>query len=129
MNPVLVIEDNIDNLLLITYALKNAGYSVISAETGEAGVELARQERPYFILMDINLPGIDGTEATRRIRISEINDTIPIIAITSFALQGDREKILAAGCNGYFEKPIDPNTIVDQIQAILSKCGARESGY
>lgn len=120
MKTVLVVEDNDDNFLLITYSLKHAGYAVIRAESGESGVELALQERPYCILMDINLPGIDGIETTKRIRASEINGTIPIIAITSFALRGDREKILAAGCNGYFEKPIDPNTIVEQIQTLIA---------
>lgn len=120
MKTVLVIEDNMDNLLLITYSLKNAGYEVISAASGEAGIETARRERPYFILMDINLPGIDGIETTRRIRASEIGDTIPIIAITSYAMHGDREKTMQAGCNGYFEKPIDPMTIVKKIQQIIN---------
>jgi CheY-like chemotaxis protein len=119
MKNVLVIEDNRDNLNLITYALKRSGYGVIAAETGEAGVTLALRERPYFIIVDINLPGIDGLETTRRIRTSEIDDTIPIVAITSYAMLGDRERVLAAGCNGYFEKPIDPLTIVEQIHAAI----------
>lgn len=123
MRTVLVIEDNKDNLLLITYSLKNAGYKVISAENGETGAEIARRELPYFILMDINLPGIDGIEATQRIRSSDITSSIPIIAITSFAMLGDREMILEAGCNGYFEKPIDPTTIMDHIHTILAQCG------
>ncbi len=121
MKTVLVIEDNKDNLLLITYSLKNAGYEVISAANGEAGVETARRERPHFILMDINVRGIDGIEATKKIRASEIGDTIPIIAITSYAMRGDREKTMQAGCNGYFEKPIDPMTIVEKIHAILKR--------
>lgn len=119
MKKVLVIEDNRDNLKLITYALNRAGYAVISAETGEDGVELALQEKPFFIIVDINLPGIDGIETTRRIRNSDINDTIPIIAITSYAMLGDREKIMGAGCNGYFEKPIDPLTIMDKIPEVI----------
>lgn len=119
MNKVLVIEDNRDNLKLITYALNRAGYEVISAETGEDGVELALQEMPFFIIVDINLPGIDGIETTRRIRNSDIHDTIPIIAITSYAMLGDREKIMEAGCNGYFEKPIDPLTIMDKIHEVI----------
>jgi CheY-like chemotaxis protein len=73
--------------------------------------------------MDINLPGIDGLEATRRIRASEANGSIPIIAITSYAMRGDMEQILAAGCNGYFEKPIDPLRIMDDIHAILGRMG------
>lgn len=119
MKKVLVIEDNKDNLKLITYALKRSGYEVVAAKTGEEGIELALRERPFFIVMDIALPGIDGLEATRRIRESAINDTIPIIAITSHAMQGDRERIVAAGCNGYLEKPIDPLTVVATIQDIL----------
>lgn len=118
---VLVVEDNRENTLLISYSLRHAGYEVICAGTGEEGVMMALQHRPYFILMDIDLPGIDGVEASKRIRASEIDDTIPIIAITSFAMRGDRERILQAGCNGYFEKPIDPITIVDQIHAVLAK--------
>jgi CheY-like chemotaxis protein len=123
MKRVLIIEDNIDNLKLISYALQRAGYEVISAKTGEEGVEIAARERTFFIIMDIMLPGIDGVEATRRIRESEAGGKVPIIAITSSAMHGDREKILLAGCNGYFEKPVDPLTIVDQIHAVLRKLG------
>ena len=119
MKTVLVVEDNRDNLQIITYALQRSGYEVIAAETGEKGVELAIVRRPFFIVMDINLPGIDGIEATRQIRASEIDGSIPIIAITSYAMRGDRENILAAGCNGYFEKPFDPLTIVEQIHRII----------
>lgn len=119
MKKVLVIEDNRDNLSLITYALKRSGYEVIAADTGELGVDLALRELPFFILMDINLPGIDGLEAARRIRNSVIGDTIPIIAITSYAMLGDREKMLNAGCNGYFEKPIDPLSIIENIHRII----------
>jgi len=123
MKQVLVVEDNKDNFELIAYSLKRAGYEVLWAETGEAGVEAAIREKPYFILMDINLPGIDGFEATRQIRQSAANGDIPIIAITSYAMRGDMEKILAAGCSGYFEKPIDPLTIAEQINAVVRKCG------
>ncbi len=119
MKTVLVVEDNQDNLQIITYALRHAGYGVISAETGEDGVELAIANKPFFIVMDINLPGIDGIEATRRIRASGIGGAIPVIAITSYAMMGDREKIMSAGCNGYFEKPFDPLTIVAQIHKII----------
>ncbi len=121
MKKVLVVEDNEDNLRLISYALERAGYTVISAATGEEGIERAIREKPFFILMDIQLPGIDGIEATRRIRASGVTQEVPIIAITSYAMRGDMEKILDAGCNGYFEKPIDPLTIIDHIQTILDK--------
>ncbi|MCS7214575.1 MAG: response regulator [Thermodesulfovibrio sp.] len=119
MRKVLVIEDNTDNLRLITYALKRAGYEVVYAQTGEEGVEKALKEKPFFIIMDINLPGIDGLEATKRIRALEEVKDIPIIAITSYAMVGDREKMLSAGCNGYLEKPIDPLTVVDSIHKFL----------
>lgn len=119
MKKVLVVEDNKDNLMLITMALEHAGYQVTSAGTGEEGVRAALEERPFFVLMDINLPGIDGIEATKRIRSSAPGGEIPIIAITSYAMLGDRDKILSAGCNGYFEKPIDPLTIIDKIHNVL----------
>jgi len=119
MKTVLVVEDNPDNRQIITYALQRSGYEVIAAETGEQGVELAIARRPFFIVMDINLPGIDGIEATRRIRSSASNGSIPIIAITSHAMRGDREQIMTAGCNGYFEKPFDPLTIVEKIHRLL----------
>ncbi len=121
MEKVLVVEDNWDNLRLIAYALRRNGYEVVSAGTGEEGVALAFRERPVFILMDINLPGIDGLEATARIRTTEANSKIPIIAITSYAMAGDRHRILAAGCTGYLEKPIDPLTVIDTIHAIIGR--------
>lgn len=119
MRRVLVIEDNSDNLKIVTYALQRAGYEVLAAETGEEGFEIALRERPFFVLMDINLPGMDGIETTKRIRESEIDGSVPIIAITSYAMTGDRERILAAGCNGYIEKPIDPISIIQQIHEII----------
>lgn len=123
MKKVLVIEDNKDNLRLITYVLRRNGYDVFSAETGERGVELAMQDRPFFIVVDINLPGMDGIEVVRRIRNSETCGSIPIVAITSHAMVGDREKAMEAGCNGYFEKPIDPITIMDCIHAAIGVKG------
>ena len=123
MRTVLVIEDNKDNLKIVTYALQRAGYSVLAAESGEEGFKLAVAERPAFILMDINLPGMDGIETTKKIRASKADGSIPIIAITSYAMTGDRERILAAGCNGYIEKPIDPITIVEQIHKIAGITG------
>ncbi|GFO53822.1 response regulator [Geomonas sp. Red276] len=121
MKKVLVVEDNKDNLRLITYALERCGYQVIAAETGLKGVELAIAEHPPLIIMDINLPDIDGFEATRRIRASEADGKVPIIAITSYAMSGDKDRILASGCTGYFEKPIDPLTIMDKIHSLLEE--------
>ncbi|MCL7412995.1 MAG: response regulator [ANME-2 cluster archaeon] len=118
---VLVVEDNPVNMKLITLVLKKHGHEPLFATCGEEGVEKAASEHPDIILMDILLPDIDGLEATRRIRnIGTMKDT-PIIAITSYAMAGDREKILEAGCNGYFEKPINPLTIMDEIEKIIQR--------
>ncbi|MDP3178183.1 MAG: response regulator [Spirochaetaceae bacterium] len=121
MKKVLVVEDNEDNLRLITYALRRNGYDVIAAETGTRGVELAERELPDFIVMDIALPCIDGLEVIRRIRASTAAGRIPIIAMTSYAMSGDMERIISAGCSGYFEKPIDPLTIVEDIRSLLER--------
>ena len=121
MSSVLVVEDNEKNLYLIAFILEKMGHRVLRAVTGEEGVAAALRERPDLILMDIQLPGIDGFEATKRIRASEATAGIPIVAITSLAMTGDRERLLAAGCNGYIEKPIDPDTIMSQIAAFLGR--------
>lgn len=119
MSSVLVVEDNEKNLYLIAFILEKMGHRVLRAVTGEEGVETAVRERPDLILMDIQLPGIDGFEATKRIRASATAAGIPIVAITSLAMTGDRERLLAAGCNGYIEKPIDPDTIMAQLAGFL----------
>lgn len=119
MPKVLVVEDNRDNLRLISKVLERGGYEVVPAFTGEEGVAIAGREKFSFVVMDINLPDIDGLAATRRIRAGGVNSGIPIIAITSYAMRGDMARILAAGCNGYFEKPIDPLRILDDIHRII----------
>ncbi len=119
MTKALVIEDNEKNRYLISFILKGNGYEVIEAITGEEGVEMAIREHPDLVLMDIQLPGIDGYEATRRIRTSPAGEKIPVIALTSYAMAGDRERALAAGCTGYVEKPINPDTIIDEIQKYI----------
>ena len=121
MKRVLVIEDNEDNMELITFILESNGYQTIKAETGRQGFELTLQERPDFIILDIQLPDILGTEVLRMIRESEVGDSIPIISMTSYAMAGDREKLLAAGCDGYIEKPIDPLSVMDQIKKITGE--------
>jgi CheY-like chemotaxis protein len=126
VKKVLVIEDNKDNMRLIVYALRRGGYEVIQAWTGEEGVELALKECPFFIIVDIGLPGIDGFEVTRRIRKSNIDGKIPIVAITSFAMAGDADRILKAGCTAYFEKPIDPLTIVEKIEKAIRHVNRRD---
>jgi len=127
MKKVLVIEDNKDNLKIIEYALNRAGYEVVAAQRGEDGVELAKQKQFYFIIMDINLPGMDGIEATRQIRNSKADGDVPVIAITSYAMAGDRERIMEAGCTGYIEKPIDPISIIEEIHKII-KASTRGCG-
>jgi len=121
MKKALVIEDNEDNMKLITFILEKNGYSTIRAENGKMGIELATKERPDFIILDIQLPDMDGIEVLREIRRSKINVEIPIIAMTSYAMSGDREKLLAAGCSGYIEKPIDPITVISQIKEIIGE--------
>ena len=116
MSKVLVVEDNEKNMYLISFILSRSGYEVIEAVTGEEGVELAIKEKPDLVLMDIQLPGIDGLEATRRIRASGADGNIPIIALTSYAMVGDRERALVAGCTAYIEKPIDPETFTAEIR-------------
>ncbi len=119
MKKILVVEDNPSNMYLMKFVLSHGGYEVIQADTGEKGMELALRERPDLILMDIQLPGIDGLEATRRLRQSEIGKAVTIVALTSFAMTGDKERALAAGCNGYLEKPINPDTFLDDIKHYL----------
>jgi len=120
MNRVLVVEDNENNMKLLCLVLEKYGYEPIQAFTGEEGVEKAIAERADLILMDIQLPDISGLEAVKRIRMRDDMQKIPIIAITSYAMAGDREMILDMGCNGYFEKPIDPLTLMDDIEKIVS---------
>lgn len=123
MKTILVVEDNEKNMYLIGFILEKMGHRVIPAATGELGVELAVRERPDLVLMDIQLPGIDGIEATRRIRRSSAGRRVPIVAVTSHAMAGDRERLLEAGCSGYIEKPIDPETIVAELEEFLRQPG------
>ena len=119
MKTALVIEDNEDNRVLITRLLGKYGYQTIEAVTGSEGVAMAISQTPDFVLLDIQLPDIDGTEVLRQIR--QAGSDVPIIAMTSFAMAGDREKLLAAGCNGYIEKPIDPERVIAQITQVLDE--------
>jgi CheY-like chemotaxis protein len=119
MKKILVVEDNEINMYLCCRIIKSSGYEAIEARTGEEGVALALKEKPDLIIMDIQLPGIDGLETTKRIRESEADGEIPIIALTSYAMAGDRKKALKAGCTGYIEKPINPETFMDEIKKFL----------
>lgn len=120
MKKILVVEDNPDTMYLVCFMLNNHGYSVLQAWNGRESVEMAIRERPDLILMDIQLPDMDGLEATRQIRASPVDDSIPIAALTSYALANDRQQALAAGCSGYIEKPIDPDQFLNQIQHFLT---------
>jgi two-component system, cell cycle response regulator DivK len=121
MKTALIIEDQPDNMILICRLLEKAGYQTLKAVTGMEGFGMALKERPDFIILDIQLPDIEGTEVLKKIRASEIGNSIPIIAMTSYAMSGDREKLLSAGCDGYIEKPIDPLTVISQIRNYIGE--------
>ena len=116
---ILIIEDNEQNLYMLTFLLEKRDYQVIQAQSGREGIEKACREKPDLVLLDIQLPEMDGHEVARRLRMKAGCDAIPIVAVTSYAMVGDRERILAAGCNGYVEKPIDPETFVAQMERYL----------
>jgi two-component system cell cycle response regulator DivK len=112
---ILLIEDNEQNRYLATFLLEQNGFDVVAAVDGPEGIEKARSMQPDLILLDIQLPAMDGYAVARALRgIPSLRQT-PIVAVTSFAMMGDREKALEAGCNGYIEKPIDPDTFVSEI--------------
>lgn len=117
---ILLIEDNEQNRYLTKFLLEHRGYEVVLADQGPRGIELAASMLPALILLDIQLPGMDGHAVARQLKADERLRTIPIIAVTSYAMVGDREKCLAAGAEGYIEKPIDPDTFVDEIERFLA---------
>ena len=118
---ILVVEDQDDSRRIMRDLLASAGYQVLEARTGADAVKAAETERPDLILMDLQLPVSDGLEATRRIKaIESLRDT-PVIAVTSYALSGDNDKAMAAGCDSYFSKPVSPRTLLAKINTILSK--------
>ncbi len=117
---ILVIEDNEQNMYLTTFILEKRGYTVHQAWNGQTGLELAEQIKPDLILLDIQLPEMDGYAVARSLRQIPILLTTPIVAVTSYAMMGDRERILAAGCDGYLEKPINPDTFMAEIEAYLA---------
>lgn len=120
MKKVLIVEDNEKNLYLLRFLLEKLGHRIIEAKDGKSGVEIALSEKPDVILMDIQLPVMDGYETTRQIRLNEAFKDLPIIAITSYAMAGDREKALAAGCTDYIEKPIQPESFIRKIQEYIT---------
>lgn len=121
MKTALIIEDNDNNLELIRFILQQAGYRVRFAMTGLEGVQQALTIPPDFIVLDIQLPDINGLEVLKRIRANPVGQTVPIIAMTSYAMSGDKERLLNSGCTSYIEKPIDPMTVIAQIEAVIGK--------
>jgi two-component system cell cycle response regulator DivK len=119
MPRILIVEDNVANMKLATFILESAGYTVLAATDAEAGLALARSERPDLILMDIQLPGMDGLEATGLLKKDAATRPIPVIALTALAMKGDEERILAAGCNGYIAKPLSYRDFLATITAQL----------
>jgi two-component system cell cycle response regulator DivK len=121
---ILVVEDNPKNLKLVRDVLRFSGYEVIEATSGEDGVRLAASEAPDLILMDLQLPGIDGAEALRQIRAQETRG-VPVVAVTAFAMNHDRERAFASGFTGYVEKPISVRRLPQQIEDFLRLGGVR----
>lgn len=116
---ILLIEDNEQNRYLVSFLMEASNWEVIHAADGPSGLALAAEVAPALILLDIQLPCMDGHEVARRLRTNPALAAVPVVAVTSYAMPGDRERCIAAGCNGYIEKPIDPDTFVGQVEAYL----------
>jgi two-component system, cell cycle response regulator DivK len=117
---ILVIEDNEQNLYLITFLLEHRGYEVTTARDGIAGIRTAVLEIPDLILLDIQLPRMNGYVVAERLRESSALAHVPIVAVTSYAMAGDREKAMASGCSGYIVKPINPDTFLSEVETYLA---------
>jgi len=124
---ILLIEDNEQNQYLVTFLLEKHGYEVISAMDGSMGIELAGKVLPVLILLDIQLPTMDGYAVARALRSNPALKDTPIVAVTSYAMTGDREKTIEAGCNGYIEKPINPDTFVSEFERYLGAAGKEKT--
>ena len=121
---ILYVEDNDDNIYVLKNRLTRAGFTILVARDGAAGVAMATAERPDLILMDLSLPVMDGWEATRQIKGAPETKDIPVIALTSHAMVGEREKALAAGCDDFDTKPVELPRLLEKIRALLPKGGA-----
>ena len=121
MTKILYVEDNEDNVYMLSRRLKRKGYDVVVAPDGKQGVDMARSELPALILMDLNLPVLDGWEATRQIKAIPETQNIPVIALSAHAMAGDRERGLAAGCDDYDTKPVEFDRLLGKIEALLGK--------
>lgn len=117
--PILVVDDNAMNIALVTYLLQARGYEVRSAGDGIEMNEVLRTFRPGLILMDVQLPGTDGLELTRRLKADPETRDIPVLAVTAYAMKGDQERVLAAGCDGYVSKPIDTRALPGLVAQLL----------
>lgn len=120
MAKILIIEDNEQNLYLETFILQKNGHEILQARSGETGIALALEAAPDLILLDIQLPEMDGYTVAERLKAQPPIARVPIVAVTSYAMTGDRERILEAGCTGYIEKPINPDTFHTEIAQFLS---------
>ena len=118
---VLVVEDNPSNRKLVTVVLEHAGHRILEAQTAEEGIALARANAPDLILMDIQLPGMDGLEALEHLRADGDTASIPVAALTAYAMTDDRERLLAAGFDAYLEKPITARDLPGQVAALLDR--------
>ncbi len=114
---VLVVEDNEQNLYLVRFLLEGAGWTVVAAPDGPRALEEARSGRFELVLLDIQLPGMDGHAVAQELRRIPALDGVPIVAVTSYAMLGDRERCLEAGCTGYIEKPINPDTFLEEVES------------
>jgi two-component system cell cycle response regulator DivK len=116
---ILLVEDNPVNRRLAVFLLRSQGYQVVEATSAKEAFEVLQRQHPDLIVMDIQLPGMDGLEVTRKLKAQPATASIPVVAVTSYAMKGDREKALAAGCAGYVTKPIDKNTFIQEVAARL----------
>jgi two-component system, cell cycle response regulator DivK len=125
MARILVVEDNASNMQLVTFVLESGGHTVLASADAETGLTRARAEQPDLILMDIQLPGMDGLQATGLLKNDPATRTIPVVALTALAMKGDAERILAAGCDGYIAKPMAYQVLLDAVASFLPAPPAR----
>ena len=121
MTTILYVEDNDDNVYMLRGRLTRAGFTVVVAGDGEQGVSMANSDAPALILMDLSLPVLDGWEATRRLKATPETATIPVIALSAHAMEGDRARALAAGCDDFDTKPVDFPRLLDKIRTLLAR--------
>lgn len=128
MAKILIVEDNEENRDVLSRRLKRRGYQILLASDGLAGVQMTKTEQPDLILMDMNMPEVDGWEATRQIKACAETTNIPVIALTAHAMAGDRDRAMAAGCIDYHTKPVELPQLLSQIEAVLLRTRATPTG-